>query len=260
MGYEARNQGYLIPDMRNLLTDIIPECQGQPTDRRVALRINESVDLDKFSPDETTPTIKYSFITTWTESMGRLPSLEMDCLLVNEALNLIDVVSSVHKESTCGGVVRATVDDDGSSVEDVLHLNTSKVDAAVTYIAFYVCPRSTASEAFTTSGHEISLSSAQFSCQLCDMDSRREICSITSDDVSRAVDGSNDSMPSCLVGLLFTLNGKWYFQNASVKAPSEMVQDNINHFKKYVTEKRVLLTRTQVNSKMMSNVKRYGSK
>jgi hypothetical protein len=134
------------------------------------------------------------------------------------------------------------------------------VDPAVTYIAFYICPRSTVSEAFTTSGHEVNLSTAKFNCQLCDMESRREICSMPWSSVPRPPDGSSDSLPSCLMGLLFKLNGKWYFQNASVKAPSELVQDNINHFKKYATEKRVLITRTQVNSKALNNVKRYGGK
>lgn len=262
MSYEARNQGYLIPDMRSMLSDIIPDCQGLPVDRIIALRTGESASMESLA-DDAGVLVKFAFVTKWIETAGKFPSLETGAMLVNESLGVVDMVTSVHIESSCGGIVRSDGGDEageeGRSRAETLLVDVGKVDPAVSFIAFYICPMSSGDAAFTTAGSEVTMRDAKYDCQLCDGVSTRELCSVSSEDLP-ADEAGADQMPSCLVGILFKLKDKWYFQNASSRAPSENVQDNINHFKKYATEKRVLITRTQINSKTESNVKRYANK
>ena len=262
MSYDCRNHGYLLPVLRNQLVDLLPEIQGSPTDRVVRLQRDESLDIAKFYPEDSAALPKLTLVTSWPQIPQGTAALEMTCLLLTESVDMVDVITSAKAESTCGGVVRAaTENESGQIIEDTIQIVLEKVDSTVTFIAFYACPRPSGDGVFATSvtGHTVP-HEVVYASVLCDLESKREIGSLPSKHLPPC-ESTDPLLPSCLVGLLFKLNGKWFFQNASRRAPSATVQENIQHFKQYATtEKRVLITRTQVDSKMESNVKRYANK
>ncbi|CAE7563841.1 unnamed protein product, partial [Symbiodinium microadriaticum] len=135
------NHGYLIPTMRNLLSDMVPDIQGMPSDRVVELRRDESIDLIKFYNEDSPAPVKFVFVTNWTQTEGAVNALVIDCLLINESMSVVDTVSSAKPESVCGGVLRSTSENEsGQVIEDAIQLNLDKLDATVTFIAFYACP------------------------------------------------------------------------------------------------------------------------
>jgi len=241
--FDAREHGFLIPRLKSMLQDVIPECTFSNNDRMATLDIEESMCLQDYC---TTLPAEFSIGLNWETVRGRTMSVDLGCVMLGPKWEYLDVVNSEQLQSTCGSVKHGGEEQrdlGGDKDDQMIHFTLASVPENVSYICFYVISKDA----------ENKLSSG-VSCsgKLMDKATERVLSVFTIED--RKQFDYYIAMHMCFC---FLLDGQWYFQVANGGAPCTETPLVAEHAKKYLMDKRATQRRTQINTNNKKLIKRY---
>mmetsp|Transcript_311 Transcript_311/g.564 ORF Transcript_311/g.564 Transcript_311/m.564 type:complete len:641 (+) Transcript_311:236-2158(+) len=231
LSYGARSVGFLIPNMKDMLSDIIPGCRGSPTDRLISLSRGDSVALRDMYESFTG---EVTYAVNWYSDEGRGVDLDTGCILVSAEGDILDCVSFEKLKSDCGNVIHSG--DSKQEGTEEIQLFLEKLGSGVCYLAFYVICY-----------EEKPLSSVE-KCVVELRDSATDRVLIYDKRGTRSCGKS-----ACLMSVIFRYNSQWYYLNSSNEATGRTVQDNTTHLKQYIATAKLLEAQAATSSSVALN-------
>ncbi|CAM9428265.1 unnamed protein product, partial [Ectocarpus fasciculatus] len=216
LGHCFNNQmeyGYLLPEMKGLLTDMIPGCESGPRDFTAYLTRDELVDISTLSTD---PLNRVSVGVKWDTAAGKRIDLDLGCIMLSSDCGFLDYVSYQKLRGSDNSVVHGG-DTRGDRVGDVddeqVHIALDTVPADVAFIGFYL-----------TSYHGNLLADVNSCCaRLLQMPSQRDLILLDCDNIEIK------QHSSVLIGILVHVGNKWFFLNASDCSIGTALPENVEH-------------------------------
>lgn len=236
----GRNYGHMIPVCMNSLCDGCLEnaTKGTNEHRMINLDIGEVFAIEDCFSSESKMTEHFSLGLQWDMFEGQTLDLDLGCLCLDEDLQLVDMCHFQQIESKDQAIVHGgDIVDDAQDKEDdeEIHIDLGKLNASITYIAFYVT---------SYEGKELNEVERCFA-HFYVTESKRDIFTFVVDDGSdNSVFGSNCAV---LATIIFKCSdNKWYFKNAASGNDANMIEDSLPHLQAYIREHKIKETQEKV--------------
>ena len=215
---EEKEYGYLIPQLRNLMSDLIPGCSGSSNDTTPYLTKGRSVDVARLSIE---PLSTISVGVNWELTVGSNTDLDLGCLMVDANNNLVDLVNYQQLRSKCGAVRHGgdSRGDTGDGLDDeLLNVHLDVISDDVRYIAFYL------------SSYKGNPMADIVSCgaHLYETDSHRDLALLD------IYDPEMSRCPSVLLCMLVKAKSRWHFINLSEVSAETSIASNIKHLHSFI--------------------------
>jgi tellurium resistance protein TerZ len=238
MDAEGCSPGFLIPVMKNLLSDLIPGCKGSSDDRLINLGVGEAIAIESLC---STFVNKLSLGLKWEAYGGKSIDLDASCLMLDSDINVIDSVHFEHLKSECGSVVHGgdtTDDKKGDEDDEQIHMTFALIPDAVTFVVFVI-----------TSYSGDPLSKVQMcSAHFFETESKRDL--VLFEIGGEGEDNKFGSHTAVILCIVFRFEGKWYFLNASECSDGKVLMDNLQQIKAYITDQRVRERQREQNERL----------
>lgn len=217
MGHSETEYGYLVPSMKLLMADIVPDIKAEKGNFVVFLSRDENVALSKLSAS---PISGVALGVQWDKTSGDFMDLDLGCMMLGIDGALLDYVSFIQKRSHNGSVLHGGDNASQLGVVDAeaMFVNLAAIPDEVSFLSFYLS---------SFNGHPL-IEMRSCSVGLYDSLTYRPIVLF---DCSGAGGRQHTAVMLCL--LIRTKTG-WYFQNASSFSGGLLLRDNLDHLQEYV--------------------------
>lgn len=245
--------GELLPEMRDLLSDVIPHCQGSCKDIVKYAAVDTLVELSSLlqanlnvvitpppadREDEGEPPISPQDVTlvsvgfNWQQIGDMISEIEIGCLMLDNDRLVSDSIGAEKPSSSCGSVSQGVVDDDeGVDITSIdtklIQINLLLIPDNVQLLAFYLINGRTG---------ETLQCIESVSAHVFETDSKREVILMDC-----PLDAPYTMQPTLLLCLLIRKEGKWSFINASKPSPVSDLLENGVQLEEYLLSNSMLI-------------------
>ena len=186
--------GYLLPEMKSLLTDVIPGCESGPRDFTAYLTRDEIVDISTLSTDQLS---QVSVGVKWDTTAGKQIDLDLGCVVLSKEFDYMCTVERSHPKSDDGSVSLSTRSPD---YNHIIKVSTENISQNVACLAFFV-----------RSKDSPSLDGVQsVSGFLVDATSKRDLVMLDCEDQKL---NTSTTLQFCV---LFRNKSRWFFMNTAL--------------------------------------------
>lgn len=242
--FESREHGFMIPDLKNMLKDVIPDISSSPNDRLSTLVSGESISVSAHC-SEIPKDLSIGLHWKKARKDSKL-QVDLGCVMLDEKGGYIDGVNAEKTETTClsvrhGGEEQG--DAGGDKDDQMIYTMLATIPQNVTYMGFYVST--------VEIGAILSEATGCFG-KLSDKETERVLSVFDITDKTQF-----DDYNALLVCFFFKFQDLWYFQVAGAGAKGISTEELTEHFKKQSIGKNVLQRRMQINANNAKLIKRY---
>eukprot|EP00602_Paraphysomonas_sp_CaronLab_P001069 CAMPEP_0185036686 /NCGR_PEP_ID=MMETSP1103-20130426/29979_1 /TAXON_ID=36769 /ORGANISM="Paraphysomonas bandaiensis, Strain Caron Lab Isolate" /LENGTH=547 /DNA_ID=CAMNT_0027574307 /DNA_START=68 /DNA_END=1711 /DNA_ORIENTATION=+ len=241
--YDCHGHGYIIPSLRNRLSDIFPGIEGRKSDRIGMLQKDESILIEDFMESDS---ISDAELSIGLKLNGVSTEHDFSCIALDTDFNLVDSVTKSNPESQTGALQHGgeiSAERDANDDDMLLHIKLKNASDITTYMGFYV----------TSHAGPFPASIEQCDAHFFDSNTKRNLCTFS-------LNGNEVfSKSSVLVCLMYKVESKWYFLNAGVGCADVEVNSLNNHFKELDGEKQYIQRQVRINTHNSTMMKRYGN-
>jgi stress response protein SCP2 len=224
----ARDFGTLMPQLKALSRDVLPNIVIDPTERVAIMRKNDVVSPVDYLPGHHVP----QWVTLglkWDVTNGVQIDLDAAVICLDEALNCVEIIYFGNKRSNNGSIVHGGDEREGDVIGDDerINLSLSSVDPRVKYLGFVIN---------SYSGQELD-DVARASCHLFETASKRDIATYTLT-ANRQLDKRTALIMACLYRSENRAcggeEGEWLLRIISEPAQGKTAQDNVDELQNYL--------------------------
>lgn len=256
--FTERHFGALLPEMRDLLGDVVPNCKGSGKDIISYCLVEKWLELAPLlaadlttqpmlsaatgdNPEATDESIappvpkdvtNISIGINWEHLTEKSVEVDVGCLFIDSEKAVVDSISGDKPRSNCGSVGFATVDleEEGLDVaaldNKVLFISLAEVPESIVTVAFYIL-NSNVGENLRSIG--------SVNAHVFETESRREVALL---DCSGTV--SLSEYPTLLLCVLTRHAGTWLFMNTSRPSAVPDLLENGVLLDEYLSSGRLL--------------------